>query len=288
MTKESAHGASAYAAVAKTALWTAAARARESARPDRLFDDPFAAVLAGDEGFALLSHFHTRHASDEGNPFLPIRTRWFDDYLAREVREPEAQVVALGAGLDTRALRLDWPERTVLFEVDQAALLDHKEDRLAPGAPLQRCDRRVVRADLAGDWLAELLRAGFEPSRPTVWFAEGLFFYLPEGLAHTVLTTATGLSAPGSHMALDLIGTKIFTFPYMRHFLERLEEAGSPWVFGTDRPDGFVRDCGWSDPEVSEPGRPGADFGRWPQEANPAALTRLPRSYLVTAHISGR
>jgi O-methyltransferase involved in polyketide biosynthesis len=32
--------------VAGTARWTAAMRAEESARPDRLFDDPLAALLA--------------------------------------------------------------------------------------------------------------------------------------------------------------------------------------------------------------------------------------------------
>ncbi len=41
-------------AIAQTARWTAAARARESQRSDRLFEDPLAAVLAGEEGFAQL------------------------------------------------------------------------------------------------------------------------------------------------------------------------------------------------------------------------------------------
>jgi O-methyltransferase involved in polyketide biosynthesis len=39
--------------VARTARWTAAERARESARPDRLFEDPLAEVLAGEPGRAL-------------------------------------------------------------------------------------------------------------------------------------------------------------------------------------------------------------------------------------------
>ena len=40
---------------AATARWTAAARAQESARTDRLFDDPLAAILAGDLGRAVLA-----------------------------------------------------------------------------------------------------------------------------------------------------------------------------------------------------------------------------------------
>src|SRR5215831_14240510 len=39
--------------LAATAHYTAAVRARESARPDALFSDPWAAQLAGAEGFAL-------------------------------------------------------------------------------------------------------------------------------------------------------------------------------------------------------------------------------------------
>jgi len=40
--------------VGMTSRWVAAARARESDRLDRLFDDPLAAALAGPEGFAWL------------------------------------------------------------------------------------------------------------------------------------------------------------------------------------------------------------------------------------------
>jgi O-methyltransferase involved in polyketide biosynthesis len=40
--------------VARTSRWMAAARARESQRPYRLFDDPFTPALAGPEGFAWL------------------------------------------------------------------------------------------------------------------------------------------------------------------------------------------------------------------------------------------
>jgi O-methyltransferase involved in polyketide biosynthesis len=37
-----------------TARWTASARAQESTRDDCLFNDPWAAALAGQEGYAWL------------------------------------------------------------------------------------------------------------------------------------------------------------------------------------------------------------------------------------------
>ncbi|WP_158603452.1 class I SAM-dependent methyltransferase [Micromonospora radicis] len=268
--------------VARTARWTAAARARETARPDRLFDDPFAALLAGADGDALLRHFHTERAAADGNPVLPIRTRWFDDFLRGSVT-PGCQVVGLGAGLDTRAYRLDWPAGVVVFEVDQAAVLDYKQQRLARVVNVARCERRTVATDFTGEWGPALLDAGFDPAARTVWFAEGLLFYLPAPLATAVATQAAELSAVGSRIAVDLIGTGIFRLRYMRPFLDKLVEAGSPWRFGTDTPAEFLRQAGWAVEQVTEPGAAGTDYGRWPQGAPPVAFPQLPRSYLVTA-----
>src|SRR3954469_6607620 len=63
--------------LAATARWTAATRGRESARPDRLFTDPWAALLAGDEGNAWLERFSAGQSGS--GDFLTIRTRFFDD-----------------------------------------------------------------------------------------------------------------------------------------------------------------------------------------------------------------
>lgn len=268
--------------VARTARWTAAARARETARPDRLFDDAFAALLAGADGDALLRHFHTERAAPDGNPVLPIRTRWFDDFLRSTVTKG-CQVVGLGAGLDTRAYRLDWPSGVVLFEVDQASVLAYKRQRLSQVANVPRCECRSVATDLTGEWEPALLDAGFDPTARTVWFAEGLLFYLPAPVAAAVARQAARLSAPGSRIAVDLIGTGIFRLRYMRPFLDKLATAGSPWRFGTDTPAEFLRQAGWEVEQVTEPGAAGADYGRWPQGAAPVNFLDLPRSYLVTA-----
>ncbi len=268
--------------VARTARWTAAARARESARPDRLFDDPFAALLAGTDGDTLLRHFHTERSAPDGNPVLPIRTRWFDDFLRASVT-PQCQVVGLGAGLDTRAYRLNWPPGVVVFEVDQGTVLRYKRQRLSQAVDVPRCERRTVAADFTGEWGSALLDAGFDPTAPTVWFAEGLLFYLPAPVAAAVATQAADLSTGGSRIAVDLIGTGIFRMRYMRPFLDKLADSGSPWLFGTDAPAEFLRQAGWNVEQVTEPGTAGTDYGRWPQGAPPVDFPNLPRSYLVTA-----
>ena len=96
-------------AVTDSAKSIAALRALESERedPPPLFVDPFAAALAGEE---TLARVRARGDGDKGR--IAIRTRFFDDaVLAALARLSTAQVVLLGAGLDTRAWRLSPPKR---------------------------------------------------------------------------------------------------------------------------------------------------------------------------------
>ncbi|GAA4845879.1 hypothetical protein GCM10025787_29930 [Saccharopolyspora rosea] len=149
--------------VALTGRVTAALRARESARPDRLFDDPFAARLAGARGRELVAAF------DGDNQVIAVRTRLVDDEFARRTDEFD-QFAILAAGMDTRAYRLAFHAGTAVFEVDRPEVLALKERLLtAPPdpAPAPRCDRRTVGADLGADWSAPLRAAGFRPDRPT-------------------------------------------------------------------------------------------------------------------------
>ncbi|MBL0885600.1 class I SAM-dependent methyltransferase [Myceligenerans indicum] len=290
-------------AVAATARWTAAARARETARDDRLFADPFAEHLAGDDGPDLLFHFHPRYASDLGNPYLPVRTRYFDDVLLGNVRAG-MQVVGIGAGLDVRPFRLDWPDDVRVFEVDQPSVFAYKDPIVTAradsdgdgddggdgggaraGGPRLRCSRTTVPTELSAGWERKLLDAGFDPERPTIWFAEGVSYYLPEDVARQVLRTVRQHSAPGSMIVFDMIGEGIFRLSYMREFLDRLSAANSPWLWGNDDPVAFMRECGWPGARYVEPGDQEANFGRWTATSAPA-VANVPRMFLVTAEVT--
>ena len=127
-----------------TAHWTAAVRQMESAREDRLFSDPWAAALAGEEGAQWIA----QRTPDSVVPIV-LRTRYFDDFLQRVTSQNAIrQVVLMAAGLDTRAFRLAWPAQTRIFELDQVAVLAHKERVLSAAGALPACDRRTVGVDL--------------------------------------------------------------------------------------------------------------------------------------------
>ena len=224
---------------------TAAARAREAAREDRLFDDPWSTLLAGNEGFALLDAQSALVPGGQPPPVFVVRHRFFDDYLLSQVSTGVRQIVLVAAGLDTRAYRLAWPPGVRLFELDQPSVLSYKESVLDAAGASATCRRHAVAVDLRSDWTAALIGSGFDPDEPTVWLAEGLLFYLPEDSVHALLDAIAGLSAPGSALGTDTISTAMLTHESRRAWVEFYANAGSPLIFGTDDPASLLATYGW-------------------------------------------
>jgi methyltransferase (TIGR00027 family) len=262
--------------VASNVLWMAAERARESARPDRLFDDPLASLLAGSDGRAIMTELT---AGMPDNPAIPIRTRYFDDHVLASVRGGTRQVVLVAAGMDTRAFRLGLPAGVTVFELDKPDLLAVKEERLA--AARSTCERVAVAVDLTHPWRDDLLAAGFSVSSPSVFVAEGLLGYLDEPSVHSLLATAAGVASPGSTLLADVSGR---TPSFLQSWLDKLAAAGVPRRFATDDPEGLFASHGWA-AEVVEYGHETANFGRWLWPPVDRHDTNWPHNYLVSASL---
>ncbi|MEW1902254.1 MULTISPECIES: SAM-dependent methyltransferase [unclassified Streptomyces] len=269
-------------AVSYTAQWMAAARAEESEREDALFVDPFARELAAPRGFELIE----RYAGGGLLPFISIRTRFLDDAIRDVLAESGIQqVVLIAAGMDTRAFRLDWPDGIELYEVDHALLIAEKRRRLAALGAEPRVDRREVSADLTQEWLPALEAAGFDRDRPTLWVAEALTFFLTEDQAAGLLRLLGSASAPGSHLAFDILGRALLRSPFSKRFLDTLASDGTPWIFGTDEPEEFLTANGWKTTDLREPGQPGAGEGRWPYDVQPRDRRGANRLWLIRAEV---
>ncbi|GAA0614168.1 SAM-dependent methyltransferase [Streptomyces crystallinus] len=274
-------------AVERTALLTAALRAAETGRADRLYEDPYAADLAGDIGPTLLAEVRAATFPPDERRSVPstpdynaIRTRFFDDYLQEAAREPGMrQIVLAPAGMDSRAYRLDWPAHTRWFEIDRPAVLAYKKDRLAGVEP--RTDHRTVAVDLTSpDWERDLITAGYDPALPSTWLLEGLLYYIPEHDTHRILERVAAISAPGSRIAADIVNSDALTLPRMRPLLEVFAGWGCPWLFGTDEPEALFDRYGFT-VSAPQPGEPGADFGRWPDPVPPRAKRDQRRVFFV-------
>lgn len=273
--------------IAPTSRWMAAARARESERADRLFDDPLAAALAGPEGFAWLERMESVAHSDSPGLYPVIRTRFFDDFLLDSCRRLGIrQVVLAAAGLDTRAFRLSWPSGTRLYEMDLPEVLNTKEDVIDRAGAKPNCERLTVEVDLSmAIWPEALLACGYRPERPSVWLIEGLLFYLTSGAVHGVLEKVGTLTTTGSLLGLDVMNRGLFFSPVAWPMQAALARRGAPGRFGTNDPETLMAHHGW-EADVTQPGEEGANFGRWPRPMMPRDVPSIPRSFLVRARRS--
>ncbi len=156
-------------------MLTAALRAKESARPDALFSDPFAATLAGERGASLVSNVKCPLLWEFA---VAIRTRVIDDLLFGVFAENEIEVVInLGAGLDARPYRLTIPKHVRWIEVDQAPILAYKSKILASFSP--QCTLERVTLDLTDARARATFLNGIGKAQSAVIITEGVLVHLP-------------------------------------------------------------------------------------------------------------
>jgi methyltransferase (TIGR00027 family) len=197
--------------VGLTAFLVAAARAIETHRDDSLAQDTYAEHFVRAAPACANWPVRIQQVPDgDGNPlwgrfarYFGLRTRVLDDFLLRSVRTGPRQVVLLGAGLDTRAFRLDWPSGCAVFEIDRAGVLAFKQQVLTDLSAAPKAQRVPVPADLRADWVSALTTVGFDPAAPSVWLAEGLLFYLPGPAETYLLDMVDRLTTAGSALAFE-------------------------------------------------------------------------------------
>jgi methyltransferase (TIGR00027 family) len=124
-----------------------------------------------------------------------LRVAFIDSVIAQA--RPR-QVVIVGAGLDTRAWRLEALRGARLFEVDHPATQAYKRER-APLLGPALVEMHYVPVDFTVDDLSRALReAGHDASVPTVWIWEGVIMYLDDAALRGTLAALRSSSAPGS------------------------------------------------------------------------------------------
>lgn len=204
--------------VGATATMVAAARAIATNADEPLIDDRFAEPLVRAVGV----DFFTKWATGEFDPdqiedeqaswglrYMPYamaaRTQFFDAFFAEAAAAGIHQAVILASGLDSRAYRLEWPAGTTVFEIDQPQVIAFKRTTLSKLGATPTTTLKSVAIDLREDWVSALTVAGFDPTQPSAWIAEGLFGYLPPEAQDRLLDAVTELSAPGSMIGVEAV-----------------------------------------------------------------------------------
>ncbi len=261
--------------VSDTALWVAAYRASESARPDALFRDMLAGTLAGERGQALAA---TMPGAAQFAWSVVVRTRVIDRYIAAAVAEGYDAIVNVGAGLDTRPYRLAVPASLQWFEIDLPSMVSYKESAVAGAAPTCKLER--IAADLSD---AEQRRAALQSvaqrGRRILVLTEGVIPYLTDD---NVAALARDLFAHAAFASWIVDYSSPFLSKQMkrrRDVNQRLQNA--PLRFAPADWHAFFREQGWDVAEMRYLSVEGEQLGRppplpwWFRAVNIATLGRF-------------
>ena len=230
--------------VGATAVMVAAARAAETDKDNPLIRDPYAKVLVAAAGtgiweFMLDNEFVAKVADSDPEvaaivehmgSYQAVRTHFFDEFFTAAAGAGIRQIVILASGLDSRAYRLPWPAGTTVYELDQPKVLEYKAATLNQHGATPKAPRREVPIDLRFNWPKALREAGFDPSVPTAWLAEGLLMYLPADAQDRLFEQVTELSAAGSRISAETVG--IHAADRRERMRERFERLAAQ--FGID------------------------------------------------------
>ena len=224
--------------ISDTALWVAIYRARESERPDAIFNDPLARRLAGERGEKIAGEIEPAMRYEW--PYVS-RTYSVDKIVSDCVREGADTVLDLAAGLDTRPYRMDLPASLKWIEVDLPDMIDYKEEMLAGETP--HCSLERIKLDLT-DRAArrELFSRVNSGSKKVLVLTEGLLVYLSREevteLARELheqpnfTDWCTDISSPG-------------LLKMLQKSLTALEKANAPLKFAPEEGPDFFVPLGW-------------------------------------------
>ncbi|MFI5306611.1 MAG: class I SAM-dependent methyltransferase [Polyangiales bacterium] len=161
---------------------------------------------------------------------VALRSAIIDRLVGRAVEAGTRQVVIVGAGLDTRAYRLEALRHASVYEVDHP---DSQREKLARTAGLPRVAGSLSHVSLdlsAGGLRARLADAGHRDAEPSLFIAEGLVPYLECTAITSMLREIALASADGSVLLLTYVTPDLVWLRHARAFvLASMRLIGEPF-----------------------------------------------------------
>jgi methyltransferase (TIGR00027 family) len=219
--------------VTGTAFVVAEFRARENAERHPLYLDPIVPIFLDARTKRAADAIAADFAAAENN--VRLRTRYLDDRLDEQLADDCRQVVILGSGLDTRAVRKR-VQGVVCFEIDDPSTVNFKRARLAErgiDAPIQ-----FIAGNYVTSGTLPLLEAnGFDGDVPSFFIWEGNTMYLTEAavvqVLHDLSSRVRRFSISFDYMDRSVVA-RTTGEPGATGFVERFAAIGAPWTYGID------------------------------------------------------
>jgi methyltransferase (TIGR00027 family) len=174
-----------------------------------------------------------------------IRTKYLDDTLETQIDSHFRQIVILGAGLDTRAVRKRAAD-VKYFEIDDAATLHLKQTCYQQ----QGIDADVtfIPGNYVTDGVIDLLKpSGFDVDLPTYFIWEGNTMYLPMDSIRQLLMDlrkhVRRFRLSFDYMSESVI-SKTTGDPAITRLVESFANMGAPWLSGIRDVGSLARELG--------------------------------------------
>jgi O-methyltransferase involved in polyketide biosynthesis len=188
-------------AVAGTSLITLYLRAMESQRPDALIRDERAVAVArkiSDAGLYDFGRIKSLHLTEANKLVVILRNRELDryaqDFLAHH---PEAVVVHIGCGLDSRFERVD-NKQVEWYDLDLRHVIDLRRKLI--GDEEER-HHFLACSVLDSAWMNTV---SVHRQRPFLFLAEGVFMYFAEAQVKSLVLTLRD-RFPGAGLVFDAL-----------------------------------------------------------------------------------
>jgi len=188
---------------------------------ERVINDPYAdRFVIGASFIKLMGHRLNVWLGQKVVPgfheHLISRTRFIDDLIKKGAASGVEQYVILGAGYDSRAHRLELPSSLRIFEVDQPEVQARKRSKLPKELP-NSGNVTYVNVDFTHQSLTEqLMDAGFDQSKSTVFTLEGVSQYITKEAFNSTIKEMATISQKAS---------SIFFISYVDELLDKDPEA---------------------------------------------------------------
>ena len=173
--------------------------------------------------------------------YVIARTKYIDDAFRKAVQDEFAQILIMGAGFDSRAIR--FPSRagkTKVFELDapitqQAKIGQYQRRQISVPSNLI-----FVPIDFERQTLSQrLTEAGFQKGCQSLFVVEGLTMYLqPESIAQT-FAVISEYAGKGSRVVFDYVLASVLRgenlYDGESEIRELVKQVGERWRFGIEK-----------------------------------------------------
>jgi len=232
----------------RTAQWTCVSRAASALESDSHYrsDDRLAlllvpTVLRSVLHIPLVRRLFSRRIAPEGiYEYTIARTKTIDEVFRQSLADGYDQILILGAGFDTRALRFRREAGdTRVFELDVPVTQEAKLRQYARRGLDIPENVRFIPIDFDKESLPDKLQeAGFARGARSLFLMEGLLMYLQPASADETFRVIERFAGDGSEVVFDYVRASVLRKEGLHYgesaVSERVASAGEGWHFGIE------------------------------------------------------